>query len=433
MNLHLSRRLLAGLFTLAIASVGFGQELTVAPQKPSATYSVGDTVEWVVEAKDNFSGQIPYNVRANGSKVLASGKVEVSQGRGSVSYVAKEPGSLLAEFITKNAEGKEVKAHGGAVVDPYKISKVENAPADFDAFWQKQIAELKKIPANPVLTPGESGKEGVIYHKITLDNIRNTHVQGQIARPASGEKFPALLQVQWAGVYPLNKAWVTERAAKGWLAMNIEAHDIAIDESKDYYDKLKNGELNGYTNIGNDNRETSYFLRMFMSCYQAADYLTSRPDWDGRTFVVMGTSQGGMQTLVLAGLHPKVTTAMALVPAGCDSLGHLHDRAVSWPYWPVLKGDKKEAITETARYYDAIHFAAHIKVPTIIGVGAIDTTCPPSGVISAFNEIKAPKELVVLPLSGHQDRNGSQIPYVKRSTEWLDVLVQGAPAPVGSK
>ena len=44
-----------------------------------------------------------------------------------------------------------------------------------------------------------------------------------MARPAKGEKFPAMFIPQWAGVYPLEKAWVTDRAKEGWLVLNILA------------------------------------------------------------------------------------------------------------------------------------------------------------------------------------------------------------------
>lgn len=427
----ITSRWLAGLFVLAVSSVGFAQEITVTPQRESGVYTVGDSIEWIVEAKEpTYKGQIPYVLKANGGKTIQSGKLDIQDGRGTLNYVATETGALLAEFTTKAADGKNARTLGGAIVDPAKIQKVEKAPANFDAFWQKQIAELKKIPAKPVLTSGQSDKPGVIYNKITMDNIRGTHIQGQIARPEKGEKFPALLQVQWAGVYPLAKNWVTGRAAQGWLALNIQAHDIAIDETAEYYDKLKNGDLKGYTGIGNTDKETCYFLRMYLSGYQALEYLTHRPDWDGKTLVVMGTSQGGMQTLVLAGLHPQVTAAMAMVPAGCGLLDGLHDRDAGWPKWPVSSGENAAAIIETARYYDAVNFASHIQVPTLIGVGAIDTTCPPAGVISAFNEINAPKELLIMPLSGHQNSNGSQNAYGKRLNEWLDVLSRGNPAPV---
>ena len=80
-----------------------------------------------------------------------------------------------------------------------------------------------------------SGKPNIDYWKITLDNIRGTHIQGQLARPKQGDKFPALLIVQWAGVYPLQKSWVTDRAGEGWLVLNIDAHDLPIDEPADFY------------------------------------------------------------------------------------------------------------------------------------------------------------------------------------------------------
>ena len=134
-------------------------------------------------------------------------------------------------------EGDKVRhVVGGAVAAPGEIRAAADPPADFDAFWAAKLAELAAVPANPQLEPAASGKEGVDYWKVTLDNIRGTHIRGQLARPAKGEKFPALLIVQYAGVYPLEKAWVTDRAAEGWLALDILAHDLPIDEPAAFYD-----------------------------------------------------------------------------------------------------------------------------------------------------------------------------------------------------
>jgi len=44
----------------------------------------------------------------------------------------------------------------------------------------------------------------------------------------------------------------------------------------------------------------------------AIEYLFERPDWDGRTIVVTGGSQGGLQSLVAAGLNPKATVFLIL-------------------------------------------------------------------------------------------------------------------------
>jgi cephalosporin-C deacetylase-like acetyl esterase len=319
------------------------------------------------------------------------------------------------------------------VAAPEEINAAAPAPADFDAFWQAQLDKLKRVPPNPQLEPMDVRKPGVLYWKIRLDNINDTHIQGQIARPEKGNKFPALLILQWAGVYALHSDWITGHAAAGWLTLDVEAHDIPIDKPDSFYKDLFAGPLKDYWRIGNDDRDASYFLRMYLSAVQALEYLMTRPDWDGNTLVVTGTSQGGQQTLMLAGLHPKnITAALALVPAGCDMLAPAVGRASAYPNWYSSTWDKDaNKVRETSRYFDVVNFARHIECPVLIGLGLRDETCPPATVLAAVNVITSPKEVVTLPTSGHQDENGTQRPFEKRRYDvWIPALLQGKPAPV---
>ena len=164
---------------------------------------------------------------------------------------------------------------------------------------------------------------------------------------------------------------------------------------------------------------------MYLSCYRAIDYLASRDDWDGRTLIVMGASQGGQQTLMTAGLHPqKITAALALVPAGCDQLGPALGLAPGFPQWYwKTKGKDETKVRETSKYFDVANFTPRIKCAVLVGVGLIDDVCPPTGVFAAINQITTPKEVIVLPSSGHQDVNGSQGPYNDRLWKvWLPAL-----------
>ena len=270
----------------------------------------------------------------------------------------------------------------------------------------------------------------VDYWKITMGNIRGTKVYGQIARPKEAKgKLPAFLIVQWAGVYPLSRDWVINRAKAGWLAMNIIAHDQPIDRDKKFYDDLSGGALKNYPAIGSNNRDTSYFLRMYLSCYRAADYLVGRPDWDGKTLLVEGGSQGGLQAVMLAGLHPAVSAVTASVPAGCDHTGELVGRAPGWPQWIANAGKDRAKAIEACKYFDVVNFARRAKCPVLVGVGLIDTTCPPEGVIAMFNQLQGPKELVILPVAGHQDKNDSHKPYYAASWRWSEAVRQGNPLP----
>jgi len=118
---------------------------------------------------------------------------------------------------------------------------------------------------------------------------------------------------------------------------------------------------------------------------------------------VTGGSQGGMQAIVTAALHPKVTGMMANVPAGCELSPQSAGRMVGWPYWPYTRTKDKdiEKVIRTGQYFDATNFASRIKCPVLIGVGGIDTTCPPVNVYAMINQITAPKEIVFMPGATH--------------------------------
>ena len=430
MNLRIPRSLFAVAICFILPAASIGQELLVAPDSAQGVYEPGQTIHWKVQLKGVEVSEAGFVLKKGGLTELAKGKVQFSAGQGQIEAKADEPGWLLLEVSVKPGRDKKLTALGGALVSPQKIQPALPRPQDFDAFWDAKLKELAAVAVNAKLESAASGKPNVDYFKIAMDNIRGSHIRGQLARPKRGDKFPAMLIVQWAGVYPLQKGWVSDRAAEGWLALNINAHDLPIDEPPQFYTDEAAGPLKDYPAIGNDDRETSYFLRMYLSCFRAAQYLTERPDWDGHTLVVAGGSQGGLQSLVTAGLHPKISAALAEVPAGCDLNGPLAGRMPGWPMWYWKTQGKDEAkVRRAAGYYDVVNFASRVKCPVLIGVGLIDTVCPSPGVFAAYNQIPDPKEIVVLPLGEHGEKNGSHALYRARSNAWSQALVQGKPVP----
>jgi cephalosporin-C deacetylase-like acetyl esterase len=415
----------------AIHCVAADAPIVATPDHPNGVYHEGETIHWQIKVNANPAAgagadtTLSYVVKKGGLTPMANGTIPLDHGVGTLTATLPEAGTVLVEI--KGGANGGIRGAAGAVVAPEKLKVGAACPDDFDTFWKGKLAELDKIPANPVLTPAASDKEGVQYEKVTLDNINGTHVQGQIARPTTGTKFPAILQVQYAGVYPLQKGWVTEKAAKGWLALNILAHDLPIDETAAFYQAQTDGPLKNYTMIGSDSRETSYFLRMLLGDHRAVEYLASRPDWDGKTLVVIGTSQGGIQSFFTAAYFPKVTAVMVEVPAGCDPGANAAGRAFGWPYWGAAHSPK---VMETSRYYDACHFAARTKCPLLVGVGLIDTTSPAGAVYAAFDSAQGPKEIVPMPSADHKTHHEE---FAARREQWLKALLQGQPAPVAGE
>jgi cephalosporin-C deacetylase-like acetyl esterase/lysophospholipase L1-like esterase len=415
--------LAASIFLQAAAHLCSAQQLTLTPYKASGIYGVGEKVGWTASLPQGAvsTGDYAYTIKKNNQDVIKTGSLDFSAGRTSIEVTLDEPAMIYVQISSHGDSGKGMAV--GAAVAPEKLWPSVPRPADFDQFWESKIKMLKKIPQNTVLTPSDSGKPDIEYATIKMDNINGAHVYGQLAKPKKQGKFPALVIFQWASPpYPLQKQWVTDRAAEGWLTLNIEPHNVLPDQPQSYYNALPE-ELKHYESIGRDDKDKNYFLQMYLADYRAVDYVASRPDWDGKTLVVMGTSMGGQQSLCVAGLNPKITHVIVNEPAGCDSNGSLHGRAAGYPNWP----SDNPKIMQTALYFDAVNFASHIKVPALVAIGFVDTVTPPVGIWIAFNQIQGPKEAVPMINSPHNHlaTPEQQRPFTSRSAQWLSTLVQG--------
>jgi cephalosporin-C deacetylase len=414
--------LVAG-FLLTLATTAFAvPKFTIRADQKTGIYTPKDNVTWTVELQDGdkpVEGEISYTVKLGGLKVIDKGTRKLDGGKTQFTATREDAGVLLltVNFVPMGSK-QAIVGYGAAVFAPSEIKPSSPAPKDFDEFWATKIAAMQTIPMNATFEKAESGNPKIEYYKFTLDHVNGTKVYGQLAKPVGGKNLSALLQVQWAGVYGLQRDWVTGYAAQGWLAVNISAHNLPIDQPEAFYAEKAKKELNDYPGIGNDNRETSYFLPMFLSCRRAVDFITTREDWNGKMIAVHGGSQGGYQAIVTAALCPNVNAMAASVPAGCDHTGKLAGREPGWPNWASRTWMKRDEgkMLEAAKYFDAMHFASRVKCPSLVGVGLIDTVCPAEGIFATCNQLAGPKEIIIMPTADH---GGDHANYHKRFGPFL--------------
>jgi cephalosporin-C deacetylase-like acetyl esterase len=403
------------------------QQLTLTPYHASGIYDVGETVGWTVAPGPTPpSYQYKWTIRRNNAVVLKEGKLNLSTGRDTIEiaadqpemmYVAIEPYSdaSAAHFEGGNT-GRNTGLYAvGAAVAPAKLEPSTARPSDFDAFWDGKLAAQARVAMNPVLTPVETDVPGVEMNIFQLDAL-GSKVHGYIAKPAGEGRFPAVMQLQYAGVYALNAGAAARRASEGWLMVNVDSHDKLPSDPSGTIPR-------GYQAVGNTDRETSYFLDMYLRDSRALDYLLTRPDWDGKTIVLIGGSMGGQQSLALAGLRPeKITAVLVCVPAGADSNGDLHGRKAGYPNWPSDNPD----VMKTALYFDTVNFAPRITAPVLAGMGFIDTVSPPAGVWTMLNQVHAPVEALPMIDSEHDNFTPEKArPCNTRSAEILGAIVHG--------
>ena len=399
------------------------QQLTFTPFHQNGIYDVGERAGWTVSAPAGAASQDKhtFTIRRNNREALKTGILDLSRGSATIEIVGDEPEMLYVEVNPESA-GKEAAATPapkpyatlGAAIAPLRLQPSVPRPADFDAFWESKLKALRQIPIDPELTPVSSNVPGVDLHLLKLDSL-GSHVHAYVAKPQREGKFPALVIYQYAGVYALQPETVTARAAEGWLALDVDSHDMLPTDSI--------GPPRNYQAVGNTDRETSYFLNMYLRDTRAIDYITTRPDWDGKTIVVMGTSMGGQQSLVTAGLNSaRITAVIVNEPSGADSNGDLHGRRAGYPNWPSSDPN----VMRTALYFDTVNFASRIKAASLVALGFIDTIAPPAGIWTAFNQIPGPKEAVAMVESDHNNITpDKQEAFKERSEAVLRTILRG--------
>ena len=420
------------LVAIVICAVGVVSVAAAQSTKPlvdvkcdpaSGIARTGQAISWTVAAPP--ATMLRYRLKLNNLKIIDEGVIPLER---VVRAKLDSPGWLLLEITDAGDQLSKPLCTAGAVVDSGQIRSDIPQPDDFQQFWSSQIGLVSKVQPNPVLKPQSSGRADVEYQEVVLDNVDGKHVHAQLARPVSGTRFPALVIFQWAGVYPMAKEWVTGPASSGWLVLNVSAHDLPLHESAAFYQARLDGDLRDYAWIGATSRDSSYFRTMLLGDYQALTYLATRADWDGKTLVVKGGSQGGMQAIILASLCPKVSALIAAVPAGCDTLGQRAGHQPGWPYW--FKAGAMDAhadIMQCSRYFDAIHFASRVNCPALVCLGLRDTTSPPPGVLCMYSELAGPKELIINPAAAHPD---PQPQFEHRAAQWLDCLRETGHPPI---
>ena len=123
-----------------------------------------------------------------------------------------------------------------------------------------------------------------------------------------------------------------------------------------------------------------------------------------------GTSQGGGLTLACASLVPEVKRVAPVFPFLSDYKRVWQMDQAKDAYFELqdyfrrfdpLHRREDEIFTKLG-YIDVQHLARRIRGQVMLGMGLMDTVCPPSTQFAAYNKIESEKEIVVYPDFGHE-------------------------------
>jgi cephalosporin-C deacetylase len=385
--------------------------LKVTTDRPEAIYGRGEKVEFALLLEENgkpvVGRAISFRVSKDGVGNRSAGTVISGKEPVHVDAILGEPGFLRCDAWTELEDRTKITGSAGAAVEPLDIRPSAVVPDDFDYFWEKKKEQFAAARFAPVLTKVKSPDATLDCFdlQVVLPTARGLSAYYVKPKNAEAGTLPAILYMHGAGVRGSKLEQAVEGAQMGAIAVDFNAHGVPNEQSQQYYDDLRDGELKAIYHRGLDEPENIYFLELFRRMMAAMRFLTSQPEWDGKTLIVYGSSQGGGMALAAAMLEPRVSLCCASVPGMCDHTGLSVGRVSGWPKLIPRDpdGGPNPKAMELARYYDGCNFATRIHAQVVMSVGFIDRTCPPTTVYAAYNALPAgKKKMIPVPTMDHE-------------------------------
>jgi cephalosporin-C deacetylase len=391
--------------------------IMISPSKPGMVYAVNENVEFDVAVYKYGQlvqdAEIRYEV---GPEMMPAAKTEtivLKSGKGVIKGGKMNQPGFLRCHVFYNENGLNYRNSGTAGIDPEKIQPTTTVPSDFSAFWQSNMEQLAKVPLEPVMTlmPERSTHLTDVYH-VSFNNIQGK-IYGILTVPKQEGKYPAILHVPGAGIRPYYGANINQPV----ISLQVGIHGVPVDQyDSPLYQDLSSGSLSGYMRFNLDDKDNYYYKRVYLGMVRAVDMIFSLPQFDGKNIGVMGGSQGGALAITTAGLDKRIKYLVSYYPALADLTGYLEGRAGGWPHLFKDPFTNKAEKIETSKYYDVVNFAKQVSVPGYYSTGFNDNVCPPTSIYSAYNSVKAEKEMSLYLDAAHWQ-------YPEQSKEGMDWML----------
>lgn len=285
-------------------------------------------------------------------------------------------------------------------------------PADFDAFWQRGLAEMHAVSPAVKQTPVPIKSNVAAAYDLWFNGVGNARIHAQLITPKNFDPATPHRGLLMFHGYHCDAGDFTDKfgwAAEGFVVLALDARGQG-GPSEDTT-RTKGGTLTGLIIRGvEDGPAHLYFRSVFLDCAEAAGLLAAMPGVDPDRIYATGSSQGGGLTLATLGLVPSIHRAYVNYPYLCDyreayALGAQHNGYDQLAYWfkyrdPLHK--REDEFFDTLEYIDVQHFASRIKTPLVWAMGLQDQVAPVPTQFAAYNKLTGEKHLYTLPEFGHE-------------------------------
>jgi cephalosporin-C deacetylase len=289
-------------------------------------------------------------------------------------------------------------------------------PADFDAYWDGALAEMRSLDPKIELIPSDFQTPAAECFDLYFTGAGGARVYAKYLRPRktdAGAKNPAV--VAFHGYTGASGEWT------GYLSYAHAGFSVFALDCRGQGGKSEDaGGVKGNTFRGHiirglaDSPEKLLFRNIFLDCAQLAGIAMGMPEVDPTRVGAFGGSQGGGLTLACAALEPRVKRAAPAYPFLSDyrrvwemdlAKDAYEELRIFFRAFDPTHENEDEWFTRLG-YVDIQHLAPRVRAEVLMGCGLMDTVVPPSTQFAAYNKITSKKDAVNYPDFGHEGLPG---------------------------
>lgn len=387
------KQLAVALIAIALPFLSKSQ-VKITIDNVKATYAANEKAAFRISS--NVVGSVSYAIfydPRDANSTIKKGSFMIRQGQFDSVVIFGLPHAGVVFF---KAEQNGNTAIVSVAFDPLSIQPIEAEPTDFDEFWKKEKEKLKAVPMTPQLTLKSTLTNGSKLYFLRLDNVDGRTVNGYMAIPVGGGKFPAVIQLPPFGTIPFEPdAFIMTDFAEKCQSIIVQLTMHNTSPNKEDPNAYKPDDLTD---------PTKYYNRwMLLGGLRAIEYVASRTDFNG-SLGLCGNSQGGGLAISLAGLDDRVKAVLAIAPANIEQQGTRYGRASGFPRYNIggaALGMDTNLVKKASKYHDAAYFLKRYNGALMMQTGYKDDVAPSATHFAAYNQFTGAATMLHLREMGH--------------------------------
>src|SRR3972149_7192955 len=284
---------------------------------------------------------------------------------------------------------------------------VFSLPLELKSFWSARLSELKAVDGEFEIEMRGTVKKGdVVGRNVWFKGYDNIELHGYFAQPVGvspNQKLPAVLLLHGYSDYG-RPSWAERYARMGFIALAIDVRGHGKSR-QDYNPGFPGLIVDNIT----DSKKYS-LVGVILDAVRGIDFLETLPEVDVNRIYLSGSSMGGGSAMIVSAIDDRIRAVAAGVPF-LNNIQESLKTSDGGPYVEVKRylkehpGDAEKAWS-VLKFVDAYNYAPYMNKPVIVGIGLVDSICPPEGIRSTFEKIPhQPKKEIykvdLIPSGGH--------------------------------